>query len=80
MVGNPLSNVVDFLVDGVFDSASKESEIINDAYEVLDLLNSTTEEMDSVITGLDGGYISPAPGGDLLRYVFFSLRYRARHI
>lgn len=80
LVGNPLSNVVDFLVDGVFDSASKESEIINDAYEILDLLNSTTEEMDSVITGLDGGYISPAPGGDLLRYVFFSLRYRARHI
>ena len=32
-------------------------------------MNSTTEEIDNVLRGLDGGYIPAAPGGDLLRYV-----------
>lgn len=48
---------------------AEPSVAIKDAYELLDLLNSTTEEMDNVIRGLNGGYIPAAPGGDLLRYV-----------
>lgn len=72
---NPLSNFVNFIFDGFSgstrnDQGHEEPSIINDSFEILDLLNSTTEEMDSVIRGLDGGYIAAAPGGDLLRYVF----------
>jgi len=46
------------------EEASARTE---EAHEILDLLSATTEEMDSVIRGLDGGYIPAAPGGDLIR-------------
>ena len=50
----------------------KASARTEEAHEILDLLSATTEEMNSVIRGLDGGYIPAAPGGDLIRYVGFA--------
>jgi magnesium chelatase subunit H len=51
----------------VDDAAVQQPSVQNDANEILDLLSSTTEEMDNLISGLDGGFIPAAPGGDLLR-------------
>jgi magnesium chelatase subunit H len=41
--------------------------VMAEAENIIDLLSRNTEELDAVITGLDGGYIPPKPGGDLLR-------------
>jgi hypothetical protein len=30
-------------------------------------LHQSTEELSSLVTGLDGGYVAPKPGGDVLR-------------
>lgn len=38
-----------------------------EAMKIVDLLSRNTEEIDAVIDVLDGGYVKPAPGGDLLR-------------
>ena len=35
--------------------------------ETLSLLMRSTEEIESLLSGLDGGYVAAAPGGDLLR-------------
>jgi len=40
---------------------------IEDAIAVRDLLLQTTDEMTNLLRGLNGEYIPPAPGGDLLR-------------
>lgn len=40
---------------------------LNEAQEVVKLLSKNTEELDGVLCALDGGYVKPAPGGDLLR-------------
>lgn len=48
----------------------KKSELestLDEAMLITKLLDQSTEEMDSLIVGLDGGYIKPKPGGDLLR-------------
>lgn len=37
------------------------------AKEIVSLISRNTEELDSIMSLLDGGYIAPAPGGDLLR-------------
>jgi magnesium chelatase subunit H len=43
------------------------SETIKEAQNIQDLLNQTTEELTNLLRGLNGEYILPAPGGDLLR-------------
>jgi len=43
------------------------SQLEKEALEILSLLNRNTEEIDSIINCLDGGYVPAAPGGDLLR-------------
>lgn len=40
---------------------------MKEASDIVALLSKNTEELDSVINALDGGYVLPAPGGDLLR-------------
>ncbi|MEL6319073.1 MAG: magnesium chelatase subunit H [Cyanobacteria bacterium J06626_14] len=40
---------------------------LNKAIHIRDLLNQTTEELTNLLRGLNGEYIPPAPGGDLLR-------------
>lgn len=42
--------------------------LLREAVAIKDLLlQSTDEEMDAIVRGLDGGYVAAAPGGDLLR-------------
>lgn len=41
--------------------------LLLDALRVCQLLERNTEELDHLLDGLDGRYIPPAPGGDLLR-------------
>jgi len=51
---------------GTKDSVSHKSTagaITDEASSVASLLAKSTEEMDSIVQGLDGGYIKPAPGG-----------------
>lgn len=49
------------------ESMTEKELKIDEAKTIVSLLSRTTEEIDSVLTGLDGGYIPPKPGGDLLR-------------
>ena len=39
----------------------------NEALEIVELLSKNVEELESVVNALNGGYVLPAPGGDLLR-------------
>ncbi len=53
-----------------FDTSNQsagDGEMIHTAKEIVSLLNKNTEELDGILNLLDGGYIPPAPGGDLLR-------------
>jgi magnesium chelatase subunit H len=52
--------------------APPETEVVNatlhdDASRIISLLSQSTEELDSVVNALNGGYVPAAPGGDLLR-------------
>lgn len=40
---------------------------LQEAVTIRDLLARNTEELDSVLKAMDGQYVLPAPGGDLLR-------------
>lgn len=65
-----LNQILSFLgIDSVKTKEATPSEdpVVNEASAIVSLLGKSTEEIDSVIQGLDGGYIKPAPGGDLLR-------------
>ena len=46
---------------------AERSQRLLDALRVCQLLERCTEEIDHLLAGLDGQYIPPAPGGDLLR-------------
>jgi magnesium chelatase subunit H len=41
--------------------------VVDEAIEIASLLYRSSEELDSVVHGLGGGYIRPALGGDILR-------------
>jgi magnesium chelatase subunit H len=43
------------------------SEIVKEAQDIKNLLIQNTEELTNLLRGLNGEYIPPAPGGDLLR-------------
>ena len=43
------------------------SDPMKDAADIVRLLSASTEEMDSVLNSLNGGYVPAKPGGDLLR-------------
>ena len=68
--------------DSTMVSKSPEDVLLNEASNVASLLVKSTEEMDSVLQGLDGGFIKPAPGGGkcfvfdyvLVRSAIFSTR------
>eukprot|EP00804_Cyclotella_cryptica_P016326 CCRYP_009901-RA/>CCRYP_009901-RA protein AED:0.09 eAED:0.09 QI:132/1/1/1/0.94/0.88/18/1271/1454 len=49
----------------IVDSTKGDSK--REAADIVTLLSKNTEELDSVINALNGGYVLPAPGGDLLR-------------
>lgn len=44
-----------------------KDDLKKEATAIVTLLSKNTEELDSVINALNGGYVLPAPGGDLLR-------------
>lgn len=47
--------------------ATDDNRQFHKAQNIVSLLKRNKEEMDSILTALDGGFILPAPGGDLLR-------------
>ena len=51
----------------ILESANGRSETIQEAIYIRDLLKRTPEELTNLLRGLNGEYIPPAPGGDLLR-------------
>lgn len=58
----------DEIVDAIAQGQSVESsDRINEAIQIRDLLNQNTDELTNLLRGLNGEYIPPAPGGDLLR-------------
>ncbi|KAL7468553.1 hypothetical protein ACHAXS_008781 [Conticribra weissflogii] len=59
---NFMGDVVDSKLDTLDNSLLQESTTIIEL-----LVKSSSEEMDSVVNALNGGYVLPAPGGDLLR-------------
>ncbi|MBR8829859.1 MAG: hypothetical protein N5P05_001183 [Chroococcopsis gigantea SAG 12.99] len=44
-----------------------DNERVREGKEIVALLNRNTEELTNLLKGLNGEYIPPAPGGDLLR-------------
>jgi len=46
---------------------SDKEVLQHEALSIVELLEKNVEEIDSVVTALNGGYVLPAPGGDLLR-------------
>ncbi len=51
----------------ILEAANGKKEIIEEAIYIRDLLKQTSEELTNLLRGLNGEYIPPAPGGDLLR-------------
>lgn len=45
------------------DSTTGEDNLLTEAKSITSLLIQSTEELTSVVAGLNGGYIKPAPGG-----------------
>jgi hypothetical protein len=64
-----VENIISFLKksfepnDFQSEATSDEAAQLVEARLLISLLYRSTEELKSVITGLDGGYIKPAPGG-----------------
>ena len=55
-------------INGQTEALSKAlSEALDEALQIRDLLAQTTDELTNLLRGLNGEYIPPAPGGDLLR-------------
>lgn len=56
-------------INGRGDSriAPTENDNLEEAIKIVDLLTQNTDEMTNLLRGLNGEYIPPAPGGDLLR-------------
>ena len=49
------------------DKKAPEDLLSDEAAMIVSRLAQSTDEIDSIVGGLNGGYIPPAPGGDLLR-------------
>lgn len=46
---------------------TEHDSVVDEATSITQALLKSHEELSSLVTGLDGGYIKPKPGGDLLR-------------
>ncbi len=58
--------MIDAIANGESLSDS-ESTSVQEAIAIRDLLHQTSDELTNLLRGLNGEYIPPAPGGDLLR-------------
>ncbi len=66
--GDRLSeNVLTKVAQGEQEIICDQPELLEEAREIGDRLLQTDEEMSNLLKGLNGEYIPPAPGGDLLR-------------
>jgi magnesium chelatase subunit H len=64
------SSIIQWFQGSVGSSAADDSSddvIVSAAADIAQLLHRSTEELDAVLTALDGGYVLPNPGGDLIR-------------
>jgi magnesium chelatase subunit H len=62
----------EWVVEEIIQGSSPEGSIreqlpIEDAIRISKLLAQTSDEVNNIVRGLNGEYIPPAPGGDLLR-------------
>jgi len=66
---NFLEQIISFFQGEQHNTEPKSNEevLLEEASTIVSLLGRSSEEIDSLVKGLDGGYINPAPGGDLLR-------------
>lgn len=65
--GNFLNFVQTVFSRQAVDTEAKGHSVAQDASRIVSLLGRTTEEMDSIVNALDGGFVQAGPGGDLLR-------------
>jgi magnesium chelatase subunit H len=69
---NMFDNFVGF-IQNMFGPAQSDTEksphelLTDEATMIVSRLAQSTDEIDNLVNGLDGGYIPPSPGGDLLR-------------
>lgn len=66
--------------DSIVGRNSTEAALMVEASNIVSLLDKSTEEMDSVLEGLSGGFVKPAPGGGTfsctyLKSVYFRFSY-----
>ena len=52
---------------GLFFEQPEDDSTLGEAQKLKSALQRSSEELTSLITGLDGGYVAPKPGGDVLR-------------
>ena len=52
---------------GLFFEQPEDDSPPGEAQKLKSALHKSTEELSSLVTGLDGGYVAPKPGGDVLR-------------
>ena len=52
---------------GFFFEQEEDDSTLGEAQKLKSALGRSTEELSSLVTGLDGGYVAPKPGGDVLR-------------
>ena len=72
-----LSNILSWLQEFRMNFMGDDTEDVHtntamnhtakEAVEIAELLSRNVEELESVVNALNGGYVLPAPGGDLLR-------------
>ncbi|MGV2830092.1 magnesium chelatase subunit H [Myxosarcina sp. GI1(2024)] len=62
----PTEEELQSYLEAYFDGELSENEF-EEAEKIKDLLVQNTDEMTNLLRGLNGEYIPPAPGGDLLR-------------
>jgi magnesium chelatase subunit H len=65
--GDLPDELMDAIAHGKDYSEFEAFDRITEAVQIRDLLNQTTDELTNLLRGLNGEYIPPAPGGDLLR-------------
>jgi magnesium chelatase subunit H len=61
-----ITNYSDEIKD-VLTLSPNRRELIEEAIAIRDLLQKNTDELTNLLRGLNGEYIAPSPGGDLLR-------------
>ena len=59
--------ISEFSLVQISQGEGSDDPMLQEALAIRDLLHQTTDELTNLLRGLNGEYIPPAPGGDLLR-------------